>query len=135
MSFMPQRARPIVGIGAGSIVRDAHLPAYRLAGFPVAAIFDLNVERAQALARDFGVPRVARSLAEAVDTAPVGAVFDLALPARAIPSVLAELPEGAAVLIQKTMGENLAEAAAILEICRRRRLIAAVNFSGKSGSS
>jgi predicted dehydrogenase len=58
----------------------------------------------------------------------VGAVFDLALPARAIPSVLAELPEGAAVLIQKPMGENLAEAAAILEICRRRRLIAAVNF-------
>jgi predicted dehydrogenase len=27
-------------IGAGGIVRNAHLPAYRKAGFPVAAIVD-----------------------------------------------------------------------------------------------
>ena len=30
---MPDAARPIVGIGAGGIGGDAHLPAYRLAGF------------------------------------------------------------------------------------------------------
>ena len=31
----------IVSIGAGSIVHDAHLPAYRRAGFPVAATQDV----------------------------------------------------------------------------------------------
>ena len=31
---MPSRLRPVVVIGAGGIVRDAHLPAYRMAGFP-----------------------------------------------------------------------------------------------------
>ena len=32
----PSRARPIVTIGAGSIVADAHFPAYAKAGYPVA---------------------------------------------------------------------------------------------------
>ncbi len=30
---MPVRTRPIVAIGAGGIVRDAHQPAYRIASF------------------------------------------------------------------------------------------------------
>jgi predicted dehydrogenase len=127
-AVLPRRARPIVGIGAGAIVHDAHLPAYRLAGFPVATLFDLDIERARGLARDFGVPRVARTLAEAVETAPPDAVFDVALPAKAIPSVVAELPDGAPVLIQKPMGEDLAQASVIAGICRRKRLLAAVNF-------
>lgn len=125
---LPQRPRPVVSIGAGAIVRDAHLPAYAIAGFPLACVFDVDVERARTLARDFGVPRVARSIGEAVSAAPDRAVFDVAVPARAIEGVLAELPEGAAVLIQKPMGENIEQARAILETCRRKRLLAAVNF-------
>jgi predicted dehydrogenase len=125
---LPRRPRPIVSVGAGAIVRDAHWPAYRLAGFPVASVTDLNVDRARALARDFGVPLVAETVAEAVRTAPERAVFDVAVPATAIPGVLAELPEGAPVLLQKPMGENLAEARAILDVCRTRGLRAAVNF-------
>ncbi|HZU85151.1 MAG TPA: Gfo/Idh/MocA family oxidoreductase, partial [Polyangiaceae bacterium] len=125
---LPRRARPIVGVGAGAVVRDAHLPAYRLAGFEVACVHDPALDRARALARDFGIPRVAPTLAEAVASAPPGAVFDVAVPARAIPSVLRELPDGAPVLIQKPLGEDLAQARAIVAICRRKRLLAAVNF-------
>jgi predicted dehydrogenase len=125
---LPRSARPIVAIGAGAIVRSAHWPAYRLAGFEVHAVFDREMARAEELARDFGVPRVVRSLAEAASTAPPDAVFDIAVPASAIASVLAELPDGAAVLIQKPMGETLAAAREILELCRAKRLIAAVNF-------
>jgi hypothetical protein len=33
---LPSNPRPIVTFGAGSIVGDAHFPAYRKAGFPVA---------------------------------------------------------------------------------------------------
>ena len=126
--LLPSRPRPIVSIGGGAIVRDAHLPTYKLAGFPVECIYDLDAQKAEALARDFGIPRIARSLTEAINSAPDRAVFDVAVPATAIASVLAQLPDGAAVLIQKPMGENLADARAILQLCQRKRLLAAVNF-------
>ena len=120
--------RPIVILGAGGIVKDAHLPAYRLAGFPVAGLYDPAPGRAHALAQTFGVPRVYASLAEAVGTAPPGAVFDAAVPASALPDLLAALPDGAPVLMQKPFGENLDQAGALLSLCHRKRFRAAVNF-------
>ncbi|MGQ3279295.1 MAG: Gfo/Idh/MocA family protein, partial [Shinella sp.] len=42
--------------------------------------------------------------------------------------VLAVLPDGAAALIQKPMGADLAAATEILRICRDKKLMAAVNF-------
>ena len=128
-AFLPPRTvRPIVLIGAGGIVRDAHLPAYRLAGFPVASLFDVDRAKAEALAREFGVRRVPATLAEAIATAPTGAVFDVAVPAPALAGVVAVLPEGAPALLQKPLGENLDEARALLALCHQRRLRAAVNF-------
>jgi predicted dehydrogenase len=124
----PAHPRQIVSIGAGAIVRNAHLPAYRKAGWTVASVFDLDRGRAEAVARDFGVSRVCASLDEAVSGAPEGAVFDLAVPASAIPGVLSFLPDKSAVLIQKPMGEDLAQATAIRDLCRRKRLAAAVNL-------
>jgi predicted dehydrogenase len=56
------------------------------------------------------------------------AVFDLALPPAAHLEVLPRLPEGATALLQKPMGRDLQEASAILELCRSRGLVAAVNF-------
>lgn len=123
---MPAEPRPIVVIGAGGIVRDAHLPAYRKAGFPVAGIFDIDRERAEAVARDWGLPRAFPSLAEAA--AEPDAVFDLATPPGAHRDVLDALPDGCTVLIQKPMGRDLDEATAILQLCRAKRLTAAVNF-------
>ena len=60
--------------------------------------------------------------------APADAVFDVAVPAKAIAGILPQLPDGAAVLIQKPMGETLAEAVEILKICRKKGLTAAINF-------
>ncbi len=125
---MPRAARPIVIIGAGGIVADAHLPAYRKAGFPVAAICDLSAERARSLAGRFGIEQAFGSVADAITAAPPGAVYDLATPPSAFRGVLEQLPPGAAVLIQKPFGETLAEARAIRDLCRARRLTAAVNF-------
>ena len=62
----PEELRPIVIIGAGSIVNDAHLPAYKLAGFEVAGIFDLDKEKAELTSKKFGIPRVCDSLADLV---------------------------------------------------------------------
>jgi len=124
----PKTALPIIIIGAGSIVHDAHLPAYQKAHFPVAALVDTDLEKAAALAQQFSVPLATTSLAEAIDKAPKNSAFDLAVPAGAILDVLPQLPDGAAVLIQKPMGNTLAEAEQILTLCRNKRLIAAVNF-------
>jgi predicted dehydrogenase len=125
---MPKSARPIVILGAGSIIRDAHLPAYRKAGFSVAGIYDIRPEAAREKAAQFGVDTVYTSLEEAVNAAPAGAVFDIAVPAGAVLELVEALPDEAAVLIQKPMGRNLAEARQILGVCRSKRLKAAVNF-------
>jgi len=122
----PSQPRPIVIIGAGGIVRDAHLPAYRKANFPVAGVFDLNREVAEQRAREFDLPRVFGSISEAVSIS--DAVFDLATPPKVHASVLEQLPDGATVIIQKPMGDTLATAKHIHEICRRKKFKAAVNF-------
>jgi predicted dehydrogenase len=122
----PTHPRPIVVVGAGAIVRTAHLPAYRRLGFPVAGIFDIKPDQARATAEAFGIAQVHASLDEAARVP--GAVFDVAVPGDQIVDILGRLPDGAAVLIQKPMGADLAEADRILVRCRERRLIAAMNF-------
>jgi predicted dehydrogenase len=122
---MPSSPRPIVTFGAGSIVGDAHLPAYRKVGFAVAGLYDPDREKAQKLAGEWGVQAFA-SVEEAV--AVPDAIFDLATPPKAHADILRMLPDGAAALIQKPMGSNLQGATEILAICRSRNLKAAVNF-------
>ena len=124
----PAIARPIVIIGAGGIVRDAHLPAYRKAGFPVVALVDVDREKAARLAAQFSIPLATTSIAEALRYAPANSVFDIAVPAKLLPGILPQLPDGAPVLMQKPMGETLHEAVEILNICRSKGLVAAVNF-------
>src|SRR5438093_159854 len=51
----PSQPRPIVIIGAGAIVRTAHLPAYRRLGLPVAGIFDIRTDAARATAAAFDI--------------------------------------------------------------------------------
>jgi len=115
-------------IGAGAIVRTAHLPAYRRLGFKVAGIFDIRDQAAHETARQFDVERVFGSLDEASAAGADHAVFDVAVPGDQIVSVVERLPVGTGVLIQKPMGEDLAMARRILEACRARRLAAAMNF-------
>ena len=124
----PKVARPIVLIGAGGIAENAHLPAYAKAGFPVAGVVDLDAERATRLAAEFGIGKVCATIGEAVAYAPKDAVFDCTVPAPALRAVLRQLPDGAACLLQKPMGETLGEAEEILGICREKGLTAAVNF-------
>lgn len=115
-------------IGAGSIVRDAHLPAYRNAGFPVAGIYDLDAARAQALAREAGTRAFASRESLVAAAVAEGGVFDVALPPAAVAETLRALPEGSAVLTQKPFGRDLAGAGELLAIARERRLRAVVNF-------
>lgn len=125
---LPKTKQPIIIIGAGGIVADAHLPAYKIAGFEVFGIVNRTKERAQKLADTFDIPNVFNTVAEAVANAPENAVYDLTtMPAQYI-DALNQLPDGSAVLIQKPMGDDFAQAMEILALCKSKNLKAAINF-------
>ncbi|KKM60576.1 hypothetical protein LCGC14_1540430, partial [marine sediment metagenome] len=123
---VPSDPRPIVILGTGDIVRNAHLPAYAMAGLPVAGVLDILPQRSREVAEQFGIPRVFDSIEEAV--AEKAVVFDVAVPPDHLLAIVRQLPERAVVLMQKPMGTDLASARQIAEVCREKQLVAAVNF-------
>ena len=127
-SVLPTHPSPIIIIGAGGIVHDAHLPAYKLAGFEVAGIYDINTEKAAALARKYSIPTVFENMDQLLQRAPENIIFDLAIPGSEIIPVLQQLPQKAAVLMQKPMGNNLKEAEKIVQVTRDKEMVAGVNF-------
>ncbi|MXQ07440.1 Gfo/Idh/MocA family oxidoreductase [Alphaproteobacteria bacterium GH1-50] len=124
----PSSPKPIVIIGAGGIVRDAHLPAYAKAGLIVGGVTDVDADRTAALKADYDIPESWPSVAEAAAACGADVVYDIAVPPHAITNILPDLPDGAAVLIQKPMGSDLAEARKVRQLCRDKGLKAAVNF-------
>ena len=125
---LPQTPRQIVLIGTGGIVRDAHLPAYRKAGFDVAGVYDRDQTKAATLARDFGIDRVYTSLEATIAAAPPDVVYDVSVPASSTLEILRALPPRSVILSQKPMGEDLAGARAIRDLARARQFTVAVNF-------
>jgi predicted dehydrogenase len=125
----PRQVRPVIVIGAGGIVRAAHLPAYEKAGYPVVGLMDQDGSKAEALALERRIPATFSSVSEAARFAPADAVFDVAVPASQLVHILPQLPKAATVLVQKPMGETLEEARVIRDLCRSKGFTAAVNFS------
>lgn len=124
---LPESTLPIVIIGAGGIVRDAHLPAYKKAGFEVFGITNRTIDKAKKLAAEFHIPHVFPTVAEAVASAPKNAVFDLTLMPNQFVDVLNQLPDGSPVLIQKPMGDYFEQTKEIYNVCKRKNLVAAIN--------
>jgi predicted dehydrogenase len=128
VSPLPRHPSPIILIGAGGIVNDAHLPAYKLAGFWVAGIYDIDREKALRTAERFDIPLVYLTPEDMLDRSPRSVILDVAVPGSQILSVLRQLPDGAHVLLQKPMGDDLAMAREILEHTRSRGMTAGINF-------
>jgi len=127
LPVQPKQPLPIVVIGAGGIVGDAHLPAYRKAGFEVVGITNRTRARAEKLAAAWNIPHVYDSVAEAVAHAPANAVYDITIMPEQFVETLNQLPDGCGVLIQKPMGDYFWQSQEILEVCRRKNLTAAIN--------
>jgi len=122
----PAKTDYAIGIcGAGGIVNDAHLPAYRKAGFRVDCIYDVDRSRAEETAARFEILRVCdslESLAEAVD------IVDVAVPAWENSRVVEVLTEaGVGLLLQKPLAEDWQTALSTVERIRSAGLTAAVN--------
>ena len=76
---MPEKVKNIVIIGAGGIVTGSHLPAYKMAGYPVKGIYDLNYDKAKQAAADFDIPNAVEKLEDLIALGvKEDAVFDIA---------------------------------------------------------
>ncbi|MFK5974000.1 MAG: Gfo/Idh/MocA family oxidoreductase [Flavobacteriaceae bacterium] len=65
---IPKKPFPIVDIGAGGIVKDAHLPAYDRVNFKVKGIYDKIRTKAEAFKEEFDhVEKAYASLSELVE--------------------------------------------------------------------
>ena len=104
-----RRDTKVAIIGAGEIVRTAHLPAYRSIGIDICGVFDVNEDRARRLAREHGIHQY-RSLGDLLGD-PAASLVDIAVP----PAIQAELVPrvvraGKHVLAQKPLARSLREA-------------------------
>ena len=126
--LLPETQQPIIIIGASGIVKDAHLPAYEMAGFTVFGITNRTISKAHDLAKQFKIEHVFENVAEAVKNAPSNAIYDITVLPDQYIEILEQLPDGSAVLIQKPMGNDLAQAREIVAVCERKKLVAAINF-------
>ncbi|WP_067935124.1 Gfo/Idh/MocA family protein [Alicyclobacillus kakegawensis] len=114
-------------VGAGEIVREAHLPAYKIAGFNVVSITDLDTTRAQALSVQYGIPRVYETVEELVADPDIQ-IVDIAVPAEVQPSIV-ELAtnHGKHVLCQKPLADTFSNAQSIVSMCEQAGVRGAVN--------
>ena len=127
--LLPQKKMPIVIIGAGGIVSDAHLPAYQKANFEVLGIFDPDEKKSKECAEKFSIEKIYSSEAEAFQEKNV--VFDIAVPPQVLLSVVKNIPENSICQLQKPMGNSMAEAKEIKNIIKSKNITACVNLQLK----
>lgn len=127
----PRRKDYAIGvIGAGFVVRDVQLVAYRNAGYNVAAITALDLEQARETARLRAVPKVYATAAELLAD-PAIEVADVAVPPDQQPALVGEVVRHAdhirGLLAQKPLAMTWAEAAGIVRLCEDAGITLAVN--------
>lgn len=124
---LPERyARPIGIVGSGAILDVAHLPVYRRAGIPVAAIWGRNRHHAERLAQAHGIGRVHATLDELLAD-PEVAVVDIAVVPEAQSEIaLRALDAGKDVICQKPLALDVADAERIVERAELRGRLVAV---------
>ena len=110
-------------LGSGFIVNDCHLPSYRAAGFNVAAIASRNPENASRVAAAHNIPTVHPSFEALLDDTSLE-VLDIAVPPQhQLALIRAACARGTAkaILAQKPLALNYADAVTAVEVCAARR--------------
>ena len=128
---LPRRKDWRIGcIGAGFIMRDCHLVAYRQAGFNPIAITSRNVENAAAVARQHAIPKVHNSVADLLADKSIE-ILDVAVPPDLQADVLRQAAEHGThlrgILAQKPLAMSVADAKDVVERCRKAGIALAVN--------
>jgi predicted dehydrogenase len=127
---LPRRRDWRIGcVGAGFIMRDCHLVAYRQAGFNPVAIASRDPANARAVAERHGIPKVYATVAELLAD-PEIEVLDVAVPPAAQPAVLhaaARAGRVKGILAQKPLAMSVREARECVDACARAGIALAVN--------
>lgn len=120
----------IGAVGAGFIMRDIQLVAYRNAGFSVAGITSRTPEIAREVAELRGIPQVYSGVAEMLED-PAVKIVDVAVPPDQQLGIIRQIvnaphkPQG--ILAQKPLAMNYAEACEVVGLCRSAGIRLAVN--------
>jgi predicted dehydrogenase len=129
---LPNRKDWRIGcVGAGFIVRDCHLVAYRNAGFNPVAIASRNPATAREVAKLRGIQTVYDSI-DALLTDPNVEILDVAVPPDAQPDLIrraVELGKGRlrGILAQKPLALSVTDARDIVNRCADAGIVLAVN--------
>ncbi len=124
---MPKRGDWRIGlIGFGSIARNAHAPAYRRAGWTIAAAADPD-PAAQQAAREFGISNVYSDYRELIADERVEVVDLLTHPDLRVEVVQACAEAGKPLITEKPLAGNAQEARQMVEIAERAGLRLAVH--------
>lgn len=134
LNYLPRLSRRkdlgIGCIGAGFIMRDCHLLAYRQAGFNPVAITSRNVEHARAVAQQYAIPRV-HSTVDEVLSDPAVAVLDIAVPPDLQPEIIRKAVRHKdhvqGILAQKPLALSVRDARECVTLCERAGIALAVN--------
>jgi predicted dehydrogenase len=119
----------IGAIGAGMIMAECHLAAYRQAGFPVVAIASRTPSRANAVAERWGIPTV-HDTPEALIADPSVEIVDIAYPPDQQPALIRAAlaqPHVRGILAQKPLALTLAEAIALRDAAAAAGKVLSVN--------
>ena len=120
----------IGAIGAGFIMRDCHLVAYRHAGYHVVAITSQPPEQAHEVAHLRGVPQVYDTTEELLAD-PAIEVLDIAVPPNHQLGIVREAVKHAdhlkGILAQKPLATNYQEAKEVVRLCAEAGITLAVN--------
>lgn len=116
-------------IGAGMIMAECHLAAYKEAGFPVVAIASRTKVNAQKVADRWGIPTVHDTPERLIEDAQVE-IIDLAFPPDQQPALIRHAlkqPHVKAILAQKPLALSLDEAKALRDEAKAAGKILSVN--------
>lgn len=117
-------------VGAGYVSKH-HISALRkVAGVEIVGIADVNLEAAQAVATQFGIPLARRSLAELAAGAP-NTVYVLTPPSSHCALALEALDLGCHVFVEKPMAETVADCDRMIAKAAERGLLLSVNHSDR----
>ena len=128
---LPHRKDWRIGcIGAGFIMRDCHLVAYRQAGFNPVAIASRDRAHARAVAELRGVPKCHATVHDLLADRQVE-ILDIAVPPDVQPDIIRQAARHSdhirGILAQKPLAMHIRDAQECVELCAKSGIVLAVN--------
>ena len=127
---LPRRMDWRIGcVGAGFIMRDCHLVAYREAGFNPVALTSRNLTTAREVAQRHQIPQVYASVEELLADTSIE-ILDVAVPPAVQPAIILQAAQHKhlrGILAQKPLAMSVSEAKKCVEACEKAGIVLAVN--------